>query len=100
MTDILFLDLHLRSSLVGHFDAEFVGQGAVSNPEVCVWAGAVVVQIGDVKRFGVQDADVSGTQTVRQALELGQHPRLGHVQVRWDEHISEINLRGRKILIK
>lgn len=89
--------LYLRSSLVGHFDAEFVGLRAISNPEVCVGAGAVVVKVGDVESFGVQDADVPGAQTVRQALELGQHPRLGNVQVRGDEHISEVDLRSQTI---
>jgi hypothetical protein len=92
MKGIFSSDFYLRSSLVGHFDAEFIWQRAVSNPEVCIWTGAVIVQVGDVERFGVEDADVSGTQTVCQALELGQHPRLGHVQVSWDEHISKINL--------
>lgn len=92
---------------------------AVAHPEVGIGSGSVVVQVGSVRERrwrqsleeylkcigwalnshvecpGIQHADVARTESVGQALELGQNPRLGHIQVGWDEHLAEVNLEGR-----
>jgi len=70
---------YLRSSLIWNFDSKLVGLRAISDPKVGVRAGAVIVQIGDIEGLGVQDADVSGSQAVRQSLEFRQNSRLRNV---------------------
>lgn len=62
-------------------------------PEICVRSCPIVMEIRNVERFCIQNADVARSQAMSESLEFWQHSWPWNIKTRRNENFSKIHLK-------